>query len=707
MKSGKGKVKEATPWTSTGSFIKKPTTGWLHNDRDLMNGSGITYSVRYLGSCAVLQSMRTLQYAARTAVTREAIVRLGEASGKILHSKKRKVPKHVNKLLGTIDTRWGEDINLTISVDSLQLLKRVNEKEIVNHELSSISFAAGGEGITLDYIGYVAKDPIHDRACHVFDCPEVSHLVLSTIGQAFELRYKLYLNQPTPNALAIPEDFDGDTWGSHLPVHKEEPPDVPDRKKKNPYGDDFAEAYTPPMAKESQFDDHVYDQTSAGKQRNMEFTQDGVYNNPGDILGATGGNIYDNREGGRPKSKAVRQGGGQGEDMIGIMGYSQDGVYDNPSHIGGADPSVYDNRQGMGMRNTSVHQGSAQGDDQIGITTHSENIYSNNPGEERGDNPYDDPHAMLRSKMGYSHAGIYDNPSQIEATGSSVYDNKESLGLEHGKIRQTRGGEGNIGITVHEEHEYVQPPPEVPMGYSTNGCYDNPAQILGQNQPGVYDNKEGLGLKDYRRKVFQEGSGAAGEKIGILTRDESIYSNTKLESADHNPDLIFSQEGVYDNPAQITGSQDQEEGVYDNKSGVLPNKQPSLSHRQPSFDDPMYSSICKNKTTNEQPVTNPSIPLTKQQWFHGEMPRIEAEALLEDDGEFLIRESKGKYVLTAKGQGKCHHLLLINDRGKVKARDKEFKSVPDLVHFFTSTKQPLVIAGTDVFLTHPVLTAFP
>ena len=46
MKSGKGKVKEATPWTSTGSFIKKPTTGWLHNDRDMMNGSGITYSVR-------------------------------------------------------------------------------------------------------------------------------------------------------------------------------------------------------------------------------------------------------------------------------------------------------------------------------------------------------------------------------------------------------------------------------------------------------------------------------------------------------------------------------------------------------------------------------------------------------------------------------------------------------------------------------------
>ena len=88
-------------------------------------------------------------------------------------------------------------------------------------------------------------------ACHVFDCPEVSHLVLSTIGQAFELRYKLYLNQPTPTALAIPEEsvitashatqyfcvnsFDGDTWGSHPPVHKEKPPDLPEWKVQSVY----------------------------------------------------------------------------------------------------------------------------------------------------------------------------------------------------------------------------------------------------------------------------------------------------------------------------------------------------------------------------------------------------------------------------------------------------------------------------------------
>ena len=77
------------------------------------------------------------------------------------------------------------------------------------------------------------------------------------------------------------------------------------------------------------------------------------------------------------------------------------------------------------------------------------------------------------------------------------------------------------------------------------------SRFVGQGQTGMYDNKEGLGLKDYRHKVFQEGEGV--DRIGIITRDESIYSNTKKESANQNPDLLYTQEGVYDNPGQLTG----------------------------------------------------------------------------------------------------------------------------------------------------------
>jgi len=81
--------------------------------------------------------------------------------------------------------------------------------------------------------------------------------------------------------------------------------------------------------------------------------------------------------------------------------------------LGATGSNIYDNREGAGLKSRSVHQGRGQGDDTIGIMTREENIYSNNPGEERGDNPYDDPHALARSKMGFSEDGVYDNPSQL------------------------------------------------------------------------------------------------------------------------------------------------------------------------------------------------------------------------------------------------------------------------------------------------------
>ena len=67
------------------------------------------------------------------------------------------------------------------------------------------------------------------------------------------------------------------------------------------------------------------------------------------------------------------------------------------------------------------------------------------------------------------------------------------------------------------------------MDFSTDGCYDNPTQILGgDGHPGVYDNSEGLGMKIYCREVFQEGTGAVGENIGILSHDDSTNSKSKL-----------------------------------------------------------------------------------------------------------------------------------------------------------------------------------
>ena len=49
---------------------------------------------------------------------------------------------------------------------------------------------------TMDFVAYVAKDEIHGRACHVIECGGgLAEDVITTIGQAFELRFKNYLAQ--------------------------------------------------------------------------------------------------------------------------------------------------------------------------------------------------------------------------------------------------------------------------------------------------------------------------------------------------------------------------------------------------------------------------------------------------------------------------------------------------------------------------------
>ena len=47
-----------------------------------------------------------------------------------------------------------------------------------------------------DFVAYVAKDDVQGRACHVIECGGgLAQDVITTIGQAFELRFKNYLAQ--------------------------------------------------------------------------------------------------------------------------------------------------------------------------------------------------------------------------------------------------------------------------------------------------------------------------------------------------------------------------------------------------------------------------------------------------------------------------------------------------------------------------------
>ncbi|XP_074121378.1 SHC-transforming protein 1 isoform X1 [Sminthopsis crassicaudata] len=213
-------------WTRHGSFVNKPTRGWLHPNEKVM-GPGVSYLVRYMGCVEVLQSMRALDFSTRTQVTREAISLVCEAVPGAKGAARRRKPcsRPLGSILGRSNLKFaGMPITLTVSTSSLNLMAADCKQIIANHHMQSISFASGGDPDTAEYVAYVAKDPVNQRACHILECPEgLAQDVISTIGQAFELRFKQYLRNPPK--LVTPHDrmagFDGSAWDEE----EEEPPD--------------------------------------------------------------------------------------------------------------------------------------------------------------------------------------------------------------------------------------------------------------------------------------------------------------------------------------------------------------------------------------------------------------------------------------------------------------------------------------------------
>uniref|UniRef100_A0A3P8QFC4 SHC-transforming protein 1 n=1 Tax=Astatotilapia calliptera TaxID=8154 RepID=A0A3P8QFC4_ASTCA len=217
-------------WTRHGSFVNKPTRGWLHSD-NVVSTTGVSYSVRYMGCVEVLQSMRALDFNTRTQVTREAISVVCEAVPGAKGARRRKPSSRcLTSILGKSNLQFaGMTISLTISTSSLNLLASDCKQIIANHHMQSISFASGGDPDTAEYVAYVAKDPVNQRACHILECSEgLAQEVISTIGQAFELRFKQYLKNPpklvTPHDRMAP--FDGSAWEEEED-EAAPPPDVP------------------------------------------------------------------------------------------------------------------------------------------------------------------------------------------------------------------------------------------------------------------------------------------------------------------------------------------------------------------------------------------------------------------------------------------------------------------------------------------------
>lgn len=318
----KKRKESKSEWSKTGSFLNKPDRGWIHPDEQLATSAGICYGVRYIGCLEVKESMRSLDFDTRTALAREAISRVSEAAGLKTATKRKKVDKKIGRMLGDTPCMQyaGSNVNLTITVDSIDLMIMESGEVIANHVMPGISFASGGDAETLDFVAYVAKDDINGRACHVLECGGgLSEDVITTIGQAFELRFKEYLKKQ-PKPVRIPDRLeqsinDGDAWGDH---------------DENDYFNDNPSA-RPPSPRQripSEYDlppsnlpvsDGVY---SSVKESSDKFVYDTPKEHPLIDFSDGGANVYDNSE---------KEDDGFNQDLLlDALAAQQPGVYDNP-----------------------------------------------------------------------------------------------------------------------------------------------------------------------------------------------------------------------------------------------------------------------------------------------------------------------------------------------------------------------------------------
>lgn len=177
-------------------LIKAPTKAWIHSDDSLQDG--ISYKVKYIGCIGINESMKSLSFEIRTQVARESIRRVAE-SAKLLNLPRRskKNDDNINKILSnTCLTQWsGMNVQLHINTQFLRITQIECNDVLFQHTMQNISFACGGDSDIQDFVAYVAKDDVNGRACYVFECADnMANNVITTIGQAFELRFRKFLN---------------------------------------------------------------------------------------------------------------------------------------------------------------------------------------------------------------------------------------------------------------------------------------------------------------------------------------------------------------------------------------------------------------------------------------------------------------------------------------------------------------------------------
>ncbi|KAM4810274.1 tyrosine-protein kinase Fer isoform 2-T2 [Rhinophrynus dorsalis] len=104
-------------------------------------------------------------------------------------------------------------------------------------------------------------------------------------------------------------------------------------------------------------------------------------------------------------------------------------------------------------------------------------------------------------------------------------------------------------------------------------------------------------------------------------------------------------------------------------------------------------------------ISTSEKPLSEQDWYHGAIPRVEAQELLKQQGDFLVRESHGKpgeYVLSVFSDSQRRHFIIQFADNQYRFEGTGFTTIPQLIEHHYTTKQ-VITKKSGVVLLNPVV----
>lgn len=194
-------------------------------------------------------------------------------------------------------------------------------------------------------------------------------------------------------------------------------------------------------------------------------------------------------------------------------------------------------------------------------------------------------------------------------------------------------------------------------------------------------------LEECRQQVvFSQGMRAKLEVQRLILKEklDQLGSKEPPSALQLHTDTVSLSSNTYNDNGQ-SPSKLRMDGIINNLSGLF----------KPKFEVlPVLAS----------PVQEVDRPLGQQDWYHGAIPRLEVQQLLNNDGDFLVRKSQEKqeYVLSVQWDDSCKHFLIQNTNNMYRLDGESFSSIPQMIHHLLSSRQHIT-KKSNIVLKKPVL----